>query len=208
MTVSLIKDPEVDEVDADVELDVDIDDDEPKRSRRIPKPQLRKWFGGLSIGPQTLKALAAAALAATALAGALYFLQFRPEQQSDEAAQQQVLQAATDGAVAMLTYSPENLDEAMATAKAHLTGDFLSYYSDFAQQIVAPAAREKEVSTTASVVSAAVTDMNPDSATVLLFINQQTMSNERTEPSLAASTVIVNLTKIDGAWLISEFTPV
>lgn len=183
----------------------------PKGARRLPRlPRLRPrtWFDGVEIGPQTVKTVVAAALAAVALAATVYFLQFRPEQQTDDAGKAEVLRAATEGTIAMLSYAPENLDQAVAAAESHLTGDFLSYYTDFTQRVVVPAAREREVSTTASVVSAAVTEMHPDSAVVLLFVNQQTMSSDREQPSLAASTVVVNLTKVDDAWLISEFTPV
>jgi Mce-associated membrane protein len=89
-----------------------------------------------------------------------------------------------------------------------LTGDFLSYYDQFTQQIVAPAAKQKAVKTTAVVLRAALSEFHPDSAIALLFVNQSSQSKDRPEPTLSSSSVIVKLTKADGKWLISSFDPV
>lgn len=51
-------------------------------------------------------------------------------------------------------------------------------------------------------------EIRPDSAKVLVFLNQETSSKERPDPSLTASSVVVSLTKVDGNWLISAFDPV
>lgn len=153
-------------------------------------------------------ALAAALLASAGLAGWLYVNQYRPDQQTDAAASKVALDAATSGTIALLSYSPESLDQDFTAAKARLTGDFLSYYTQFTEQIVTPAAKEKSVKTTASVVRAAVSDIEPDSAEVLVFINQTTTSKENPDGAFAASSVKVGLTKVDGAWLIESFDPV
>ncbi|MDZ4233713.1 MAG: hypothetical protein U1C73_08110 [Dietzia sp.] len=153
-------------------------------------------------------ALAAALVASAALAGWLYVNQYRPDQQTDPAASKVALDAATSGTIALLSYSPESLDQDFTAAKARLTGDFLSYYTQFTEQIVTPAAKEKSVKTTASVVRAAVSDIEPDSAEVLVFINQTTTSKENPDGAFAASSVKVGLTKVDGAWLIESFDPV
>ena len=108
----------------------------------------------------------------------------------------------------MLSYAPDSLDQDFAAAKSQLTGDFLSYYTQFTEQIVTPAAREKSVKTEASVVRAAVSMIQPDSAEVLVFINQTTTSKENPDGAFAASSVKVGLKKIDGAWLIASFDPV
>ncbi|MBX7453895.1 hypothetical protein GR927_38475 [Mycolicibacterium sp. 3033] len=153
--------------------------------------------------------LLAALLAGSAgLAGWLYLNQYRPDQQTDPSAQKVVLDAATTGTVALLSYSPDSLDKDFAAAKARLTGSFLSYYTQFTQEIVTPAAKQKSVKTSASVVRAAVSQMQPDEAEVLVFINQSTTSTENPDGAFAASSVRVGLTKVDGAWLIDAFDPV
>lgn len=122
--------------------------------------------------------------------------------------QKEVRDAASGGTVALLSYAPETLDKDLANAKAHLTGEFLKYYSQFTDQIVAPAAKQKGVKTDATVARAAVSELHPDNAVVLVFVNQVTTSKDRPDPALATSSVVVKLTKTDGRWLISEFNPV
>ncbi len=153
-------------------------------------------------------ALVVALIVSAALAGWLYFAQFRIDQQTGEAASATVLKAASDGTTALLSYGPDTLDRDFSAAKSHLTGDFLSYYTQFTQEIVAPAAKQKAVKTTAGVVRSAVSEIHPDSAVVLVFVNQATTSSENPNGSFSASAVKVGMSKIDGNWLISSFDPV
>ena len=152
--------------------------------------------------------LAVAFAASAGVAAWLYFGQYRTDQQTDAAAANVALDAAKSGTVALLSYSPENLDKDFAAARSHLTGDFLSYYTQFTEQIVTPAAKQKSVKTTASVVRAGVSEMHPDSALVLVFINQNTTSKENPAGAFASSVVKVGMKKINGSWLISSFDPV
>ena len=108
----------------------------------------------------------------------------------------------------MLSYSPETLNEDFTNAKTHLTGDFLNYYNQFTEQIVTPAATKKSVKTTAAIVNAAVAELHPESAVVLVFLNQTTTSTENPDGSFSTSAVKVGLTKVGDAWLISSFDPV
>ncbi|MBW0017117.1 MAG: twin-arginine translocation pathway signal [Mycobacterium sp.] len=143
-----------------------------------------------------------------ALLGSQLYFTYLPDQKTDSAAAKSAIAAASEGTVAILSYSPDTLDRDFTSAKSHLTGDFLSYYDQFTQQIVAPAAKQKAVKTTAVVLRAALSDFHPDSAVVLLFVNQTTQSADRPEPALTSSSVEVKLTKADGKWLISSFTPI
>jgi Mce-associated membrane protein len=152
--------------------------------------------------------LAAALVASAGVASWLFFFQYRPDREIDAGAAKVALDAASKGSVALLTYSPDSLDKDFATAKSHLTGDFLSYYTQFTQQIVTPAAKQKSVKTSAAVVREAVSELHPDSAVVLVFINQNTTSKENPDGAFASSTVKVGMKKIDGTWLISSFDPV
>ena len=147
-------------------------------------------------------------LGSAVVAGAVYWWLFRPDQLTNEAAQQKVIAAAKEGIEAALSYSPENLDNDLATAKSHMTGQFLDYYSDFTKNVVTPAAKEKGVKTEANVARAGVSEMHPDQADVLVFVNQVTTSKARPTPALATSTVLVTLVKSGDRWLISEFNPV
>jgi Mce-associated membrane protein len=152
--------------------------------------------------------LAVALVASAGLTAWLYFAKYRPDQATGPAVQQQAINAAKDGTVAILSYGPDSLDKDLATAKSHLTGQFLSYYTDFTDQVVRPAVKDKQVKTEAKVLRAAVSDIHPGAADVLVFVNQTTLSKDRPDPSMAASSVLVKMTNIDGKWLISEFNPV
>ena len=142
------------------------------------------------------------------LATWLYFNQYRPDQQTDPGVARVVVGAASDGTVALLSYSAESLDKDFATARSHLSGDFLSYYNDFSQQVVAPAAREKSVKTTAHVVGAALSELRPDSAVVVVFVDQMTTSKDTPSPAMSPSSVLVRMARVNGSWLIVKFDPV
>ncbi|MFY9767882.1 MAG: hypothetical protein WAK42_23430 [Mycobacterium sp.] len=151
--------------------------------------------------------LVLALLAAGGLAAWLYYFQYRPDEQTD-AASRSAVDAARDGTVALLSYKPDTLNQDLAAAKSHLTGEFLKKYDDFTRQIVTPAAKEKALTTTAQVVGAAASEVQPNSAVVLLFINQATISKDRPDPAMASSSVLVSLTKVHGTWLIANFQPI
>ena len=142
------------------------------------------------------------------LATWLYFNQYRPDQQTDPGVARVVVGAASDGTVALLSYSAESLDKDFATARSHLSGDFLSYYNDFSQQVVAPAAREKSLKTTAHVVGAALSELRPDSAVVVVFVDQMTTSKDTPSPAMSPSSVLVRMARVNGSWLIVKFDPV
>jgi Mce-associated membrane protein len=147
-------------------------------------------------------------LASLVAAGSVYWFLYRPDRLTDEAAQEQVLEAARVGTEAVLSYSSASLDENLATAKSHLTGNFLEHYSQFTDTVVRPAVTQKGVKTEASVARAAISQMRPGKAEVLVFVNQVTTSKDRPAPALATSSVMMTLVKSQGSWLISEFNPV
>jgi Mce-associated membrane protein len=153
-------------------------------------------------------ALAVVLLGSAGFASWLYLTQFRPDRETDSAVAGETIRAASDGAVALLSYAPETMDKDFAGAKSHLTGDFLNYYSQFTHDIVTPAVQQKAVKTSATIVQSAVSELKPDSAVVLVFLNQTTTSKENPNGSFTASSVKVGLTKVDGSWLISAFDPV
>ncbi|MGK2868105.1 MAG: hypothetical protein ACSLFA_15930 [Mycobacterium sp.] len=153
-------------------------------------------------------ALTVLVVAAAALASVLYVTEYRPSRQTDEAARQAVVNAASTATVVLLSYAPETLDRDMERARTLMSGDFLTYYGKFSSEVVAPAVRDKGIKASAQVLSAAPMEMTPDTAKVLLFLNQETLSRDRPEPALTASSVVVTLDKVDGHWLIAALDPV
>jgi Mce-associated membrane protein len=180
-------------------VDKTTNENEPGRGRRVLRWWRAKWL------PLTTAVLLVAALALTA---GMYRYQYWQDQQTDARVAHEVVQAAANGTVVIVSYSPDSLDRDFATAKSHLTGDFLSYYSQFTDQVVAPAAKQKGIRTTARIVKAAVSELHRDQAVVLIFVNQPTTSTAQPQQKVTASSVLVTLTKVNGSWLISKFDPV
>jgi len=152
-------------------------------------------------------ALVALLLASGGTAAALYFDGYRHDR-TTEAARVEAAKAASQGAIALLSYAPDSLDHDLAAARSHLTGGFLTYYSQFAERFLTPAAQAKKIHATASILRSATIDAQPGSAHVLIFLNQTTTSRDNPQPVQTASSVNVGLTKIDGAWRISSFDPI
>jgi len=169
-----------------------------RRTPAAPAWSPRRW----------MQVLTALLLAVGLTAGAVYWWLYRPDQLTDPAARDRVLDAAREATEALLSYSPDSIDADVTDAKSRLTGDFLERYSEFADTVVAPAAKERGITTEANVARAAVSEMRPGQAQVLVFVNQVTTSKERPTPALATSSVMVTLVNSDGRWLISEFTPI
>lgn len=157
---------------------------------------------------RTAITLAALLILSAAVSCGLYFGMHRVDQQLGAEAEQSALAAAADGAVAVLTYSPKTLESDFAAAERHLTGDFLTYYTDFTQNVVTPAAMQKGVQTVASVVRRGIVSLRPNRAEVLIFVNQTTVSKSNPDGAYSMSSVKVGLEKNDGRWLISSFDPV
>jgi Mce-associated membrane protein len=203
--------PDVEPTDG-VEIDTATDDKEDSAVDEIDKAAdsadsssaARRRLAAIPLIPA---ALVLGLLAAGGLAGWLYLTQYRPDTQTDDAVAQSVVNAARDGTVALLSYKPDTLNQDFAAAKSHLTGDFLNYYDQFTKEVVTPAAQTKGVTTTAQVAGAAVSELNPDKAVVLVFINQATTSKERPDPAMASSSAKVSLAKVHGDWLITKFDP-
>ena len=232
--MKLDSDPETDAVDANVdeddtgERDRDRDTDAADEVEDGLPPRLRaalltiaasatrilrqaayfSWRGiRVLLARWRLISLAIAVVAAIGLAGAVFFLQYRPNLQTNDAAAHSAIKAASDGTVALLTYSPESLDNDLAAGKSHMTGELLRYFTGFSQYFVAPAVRRQGIKASASVLRAAVADMHPDSAVVLVFVHQTTTSKDKPDPVLSTNSVRVTLTKVDGSWLIAKFEP-
>lgn len=166
--------------------------------RRRTRRYLARWR---SIVATTL------VIAAVGVAAGVYFVLYRPDQQVGDAAANRAIRAASDGAVAALSYSYNHWNRDFDNAKSHLTGDFLAYYSKFADEVIAPTAQKGQLTATAKVIRAAVSELHPDSAVVLVFVDQTTASAQKKDPETTQSSVLVTLRKVNGSWLIAKFDP-
>ena len=117
------------------------------------------------------------------------------------------MQAAREGTIALLSYTPDKVEEQLGAARDLLTGEFRESYTSLTNDVVIPGAREKQISAIATVPAAASVSLSSDEAVVLLFVNQ-TVTVGQDPPTDTASSVRVTLEKVDHRWLISQFDPV
>lgn len=144
-------------------------------------------------------------LVTTGYCARYFFLVYRADMETDRAASHEVVRAASDGTVALLSYSPDTLSRDLDNAKSRITESYLPYFQQFADQIVGPSAQRAQVTTTATVIRAAVSEQRPNSAVVLVFVRQKTASKEKPQPVVTSNSVRVTLKKVKSSWLIDKF---
>ncbi|WP_264004680.1 hypothetical protein [Mycolicibacterium sphagni] len=147
-------------------------------------------------------------MTALILAGAAGYFKWRGAsitvaQQGAVAAQQ----AATDGAIAMLSYQPDTVDKSLGAARERLTGPLRDSYGALTHDVVAPGARQMKVAAVATVPASAVISAAPDNVVALLFVDQS-LTVDNAAPTSTASRVRVTMQKVEGRWLIAGFDPI
>jgi Mce-associated membrane protein len=165
-----------------------------------PVPVRRDWscIVGLGVVP---------AVIAIAVGAAGYLKWSIGEMDSAETARIEAVRAATDGTIAMLSYQPQTVEEALHSARDRMSGPFRDAYSELVDRTVIPGAREKKVSAVVDIPAAATISATAGEAEVLVFVNQTTTIGDGA-PTSTASSVKVTLVRTDSEWLISDFTPV
>ncbi|MFC8383592.1 hypothetical protein [Nocardia sp. NPDC057272] len=121
--------------------------------------------------------------------------------------QQSAVDAATHAAVAILSYGSDTVDSDLEHANDLLTGAFAGYYGTFTRDVVIPAAKEKKIDTSATVVGKAITEFTEDRADVMVFLNQSTTTADSAEPITTSTTVRMEVERHGNAWLVSKFDP-
>ncbi|WP_299560787.1 hypothetical protein [uncultured Mycolicibacterium sp.] len=157
----------------------------------------------------TLRGLAVAAvpLIATVFAAVVYLTLHRADRGVDDAAAAAAVAAARTGTEQLLSYAPDTVEQDMAAARSLTTGEFRTYYGRFADEVLVPAARDEGITATARVVDAAVSELGPEHAEVLVFLDTETAGRDRPEPARTAASVLVRLDRVDGRWLIAALEP-
>jgi Mce-associated membrane protein len=119
----------------------------------------------------------------------------------------EAVQAAQDSTIALLSYTPDKVEQQLGAARDLLTGDFRDSYTSLTNDVVIPGAKQKQISAAATVPAVASVSAKPGHAVVLVFVNQTVIVGQ-TAPTDTASSVRVTMDKIDGRWLISKFDPI
>jgi Mce-associated membrane protein len=122
-------------------------------------------------------------------------------------AAEQSIRAASDSTIAILSYKPETVDRDLKAAADRLAEPFRQQYTQLVNDVVAPGAKQQHITAVATVPAAASVLATGKHAVVLVFVDQTTtIGNDA--PTQSTSSVRVNLEKVDGRWLISQFDPV
>lgn len=143
---------------------------------------------------------------AGASTASLYVMNRADEEQQQ--ARSAISDAADDGAVAVLSYRAESVDADIEHAASFLAGDFLNYYSAFGAESIAPAAKDRGITSSATVSASSVVSSSEDSAVALVFVNQNITSTDAPDPKAASSSLRLELNRVDGRWLISKLDPI
>ncbi|WP_231978413.1 hypothetical protein [Mycobacterium sp. E3298] len=117
------------------------------------------------------------------------------------------VRAASEDAVALLSYKADSVEKDLAAARERLTGDFKDAYTELTRQVVIPGAKEKHITAVAKVSAAAPVSVTANHAVVLLYVNQTVTIGEGA-PTDTQPVIRVALEKVNGRWLVSHFDPV
>ena len=117
------------------------------------------------------------------------------------------MQVAKDSTTALLSYTPDKVEQQLGDAQNLLTGEFKNSYSELINDVVIPGAKEQQISAVATVPAAASVSAESNRAVVLVFVNQTVVIGS-SAPTDTASSVRVTLDKVGDKWLISAFDPV
>lgn len=171
------------------------DDQSPTRNRRTALPLMR--FASYTVLLVLVVGLTAAAA---------YFWYHADTAEEVDLIRAQSVQIATEGAIDMLSYTPDNVEAKLTSAGDRLTGPFKDSYLALVRDTVIPSAKQKSISANATVPAGSSVSATRDAAKVLLFVNQGvTVGGD--VPTETVSVVEVDLDRIDGRWLISDFEP-
>jgi Mce-associated membrane protein len=146
-------------------------------------------------------------LLAILFAGAAAYLKYveTTAQAAGRAAVESV-QAAKESTTAMLSYTPDTVEQNLTAARDRLTGTFRDSYTALTRDVVMPGAKDQRITATATVPAAASVSASANHAVVLVFVNQAIIIGNDT-PTQTASVVEVTLENLGNRWLVSGFDP-
>lgn len=129
---------------------------------------------------------------------------------SDSSASQQERDAAVAAAKTeiqqILSYNYKTLSADLARASADTTGQFSGEFSVMAAQMIGPQAKQQQTVTKAVVPVAAAVDSTGNQVTVLVFVDQSTTNKQQSKPQVNGSQLRVTMQKVNGRWLVEQFT--
>ncbi|MGK8555038.1 h domain protein [Nocardia gipuzkoensis] len=159
------------------------------------------------IRSRILLAVLGVVVAAAAVIGGVNGYRYWDDRQAEQARKDAVATASRT-VEAMFTYSPQTVDTDLRKSADNLTGDFREDYLTLIDKQIAPGAKEKQLTVTATTQAGGVVSADRAHAVVLLFLNQVMTSKDTPQGTTTGSRVRVTLAKTDSRWLVEAVTPV
>ncbi|MED5814014.1 hypothetical protein VST63_16765 [Mycolicibacterium sp. 050232] len=127
-------------------------------------------------------------------------------QDQSDTARDEAVQAAKEITAEMLSYETETVDQQLTAARDRMTGEFLGTYSAMINEVV-PAAHAQQIAAVAEVLRAGVVSAKPDSAELVLFVNQSVQVGTNM-PQKTESVARATLVKEGDRWMLAKYEPV
>ncbi|WMN01705.1 hypothetical protein [Rhodococcus erythropolis] len=108
----------------------------------------------------------------------------------------------------VLSYDFNTVDAHFDDVLPSLGGDLRDQFENIGNEVIIPSAKARQVVTSATVVESSVVSASTDQVTLLFYVNQSTTSTDSTVPRLDGSRVRVAMAEQEGAWVMTEMTPV
>jgi len=184
-----------------------VSDAQPRAARRSVGEWLSLVRGVCDGHPRLLLGLWAALLLVVAIGTGALACQHHVHDQAEQA-RQQAAAAATAAVPDVLSYNYRTIDDDLARARTHLTGDFAGQFDQLTRQIVAPQAIQGQINTHAEIAASSVVEADADRVVELLFVNQTTQGANLPQPRVDGSRLVLTMQKIHNQWLIQNLEPI
>ena len=118
-------------------------------------------------------------------------------------ARAQALRAAQSFATALTTYDYRTLDRDFAAVRKRTTASFTTEY-DKAGSGLAEVIKKYHATSSGTVVASGVSEISPQRAVVLLFVDQKVSNTQLAQPRVDRNRMRLVLVHRNGQWLVSS----
>lgn len=116
--------------------------------------------------------------------------------------------AAATSVPALLSYRPSTVESELVRERKLVGQPFAGEFEKLVQDVIAPKAKQRGITTRATVVSNGVSLVDGRTVTLLLFVNVATTERASKEPVITGSRLKVTLREDGRRWLIVGLDPV
>jgi len=125
-----------------------------------------------------------------------------------EQRQRQAKAAAAKSVPAVLSYRPATVESELTRERTLLGKPFADEFATLVHDDIAPKAKQRGITTRATVVSNGVSLIDGRTVTLLMFVNVSTTERTSKEPVVTGSRLKVTLRQDGHRWLIVDLQPV